>query len=116
MSSYLLLGPEAGAKADEVKRIRSELAAKYGDGGVQLLSVRRGTGELFTSPQRLALQRPSPDSHQPTGNAGAAFLNELAGYLPNQARAQVVLASASITKKIMDAIPKERTGLISPGR
>ncbi|HOE88454.1 MAG: DNA polymerase III subunit delta [Spirochaetes bacterium ADurb.Bin315] len=115
MSSYLLLGPEAGAKADEVKRIRSELAAKYGDG----LEFERfypfdgEQGELFAS---LANDSLFSDHRliliSQLESAGAAFLNELAGYLANPSpSATVVLASSetSITKKIMDAIPKERT-------
>ncbi len=114
MSSYLFLGPEAGAKADEVKRIRSELTAAYGDSleFERFYPFEGEQGELFASLSNDSLF----SDHRlilvsQLESANATFLNDLAGYLESPSpSATLILASSetSITKKIMDLIPKER--------
>lgn len=115
MSSYLFLGPEAGAKQEEVKRIRSELVATYGEGleferfypfeGEQSELFASLSNDSLFSDHRLVLI-------SQLENANAAFFNDLANYLQNPSpSATVILVSSelSINRKVMNLIPKERT-------
>lgn len=111
MSSYLFLGPEAGAKEDEFKRIKNELTTTYGEGldFKRFYPFEEDQVELFASLNNDSLF----SDHRlvlvsQLEGANAAFFNELASYLQHPSpSATLILVSNefSVPKKVMDLIP-----------
>jgi DNA polymerase-3 subunit delta len=112
---HLLLGPESGAKEQELKQIRSRLIQQHGD-GVELirfypfeceggeLSQALSNASLFSDHRLVILSR--------ADEANAALVAEIVAYLAHpSASATLIIISEefSISAKVMRLIPKERT-------
>ncbi len=113
--AYLLLGPEAGAKEQELKEIRSQLRSEIG-ADVEIsrfYPFETENGEIFTvlnnnslfSDYRLVILSQAE-------NVSASLAGDLAAYLahPVETATLVIISSETmVSQKIMKAVPKQNT-------
>ncbi len=114
-AAYLLLGPETGAKEQELKEIRNRLKKLYGS-EIELCRFypfETENGEIFTalhnnslfSDYRLVILSQAE-------NASVALCKSLAEYLAhpvNTATLVIISSELSISQKIMKAVDKQHT-------
>ncbi len=113
--AYLLLGPEAGAKEQELKDIRSRLRSEYGN-EIELARFypfETENGEMFTllnnnslfSDYRLVILGQAE-------SASASLAQAIADYLAHPvdtATLVIVSSELSVSQKIMKLVPKQNT-------
>lgn len=111
---YLLLGPEAGAKEQELKDIRNQLRSEYGEVELsRFYPFETEQGQIFTilnnnslfSDYRLVILGQAESSN-------AALVQGLVEYLKHPAdSATLVIVSSelSVSDKLMKLIPKQNT-------